>query len=70
VKNGVITDIAIPQFPNSDPKSTGLSGTVIPTLRQEALTAQSAKIATVSGATCTSDAFIQSLQSALTAAGL
>jgi hypothetical protein len=37
----------------------------LPILRQEFLTAQSARIQLVSGATYTSEAFIQSLQSAL-----
>ena len=37
----------------------------LPILRQEFLTAQSAKIQAVSGATLTSEAFVRSLQSAL-----
>jgi major membrane immunogen (membrane-anchored lipoprotein) len=39
--------------------------TVAPVLRQEALSAQSAEIDTVSGATYTSEGYLQSLQSAL-----
>jgi len=42
----------------------------IPTLNQEVLTAQSASIQAVSGATYTSDGYIQSLQSAVDSAGL
>ena len=70
VKDGVITDIAIPTYPAKDPRSVTLSSTALPTLRQEALAAQSASIATVSGASFTSKAFIASLQAAMTAAGL
>ena len=70
VKDGVITDLAIPTYPTKDPRSVTLSQTALPMLRQEALTAQSATIASVSGASFTSKAFIASLQSALTAAGL
>ena len=42
----------------------------LPELRSETLTAQSAQIDTVSGATYTSDAYIRSLQSAIDAAHL
>jgi uncharacterized protein with FMN-binding domain len=42
-----------------------INAAAIPKLRQEALNAQSADIATVSGATYTSDAYQQSLQGAL-----
>jgi uncharacterized protein with FMN-binding domain len=42
-----------------------INAAAIPKLRQEALTAQSADIATVSGATYTSGAYKQSLQGAL-----
>src|SRR5262245_10903076 len=48
--------------------SRAISGNAFPTLRQEALTAQSARIAAVSGATYTSGAYRASLQSALDAA--
>ncbi len=42
-----------------------ITGTSLPKLQQETLTAQSAKIATVSGATYTSGAYRMSLQSAI-----
>jgi uncharacterized protein with FMN-binding domain len=70
VQAGVVTDIAIPLYPTKDPKSVTLSASSLPTLRQEALAAQSAKIAVVSGASFTSNGFITSLASALKAAGL
>jgi uncharacterized protein with FMN-binding domain len=47
------------------PRSQFIMSQALPILRQEFLAAQSAKIQSVSGATLTSEAFIQSLQSAL-----
>ncbi len=70
VQAGVVTDIAIPVYPKTDPKSVTLSAQALPMLRQEALAAQSAKIAVVSGASYTSNGFIASLATALKAAGL
>lgn len=70
VADGVITAVAVPAYPRQDPKSVTLSAQAIPVLTQEALSAQSASIAVVSGASYTSTAFIKSLQSALKAAGL
>jgi len=46
-------------------RSQFIMSQALPILRQEFLAAQSARIHTVSGATYTSEAFIQSLQSAL-----
>ncbi|HEX6871634.1 MAG TPA: FMN-binding protein [Micromonosporaceae bacterium] len=48
--------------------SAQINADALPKLRQEALAAQSANIATVSGATYTSDAYRSSLRSALTKA--
>lgn len=42
-----------------------INNQAMPMLRSEAIQAQSANVDTVSGATMTSEAFIQSLQSAL-----
>ena len=70
VKNGVITAVVSPTYPSTDPRSQELSATAIPALCQEAVAAQSASIATVSGASYTSRAFITSLQAAIKAAGL
>jgi uncharacterized protein with FMN-binding domain len=51
-----------------DGRSQIINEQAIPYLKSEALKAQSARIDTISGATETSDAFIQSLQSALRSA--
>jgi uncharacterized protein with FMN-binding domain len=52
-----------------DPRSQSIETQAIPILKQETLQAQSANVNTVSGATVVSDAYIQSLQSALSKAG-
>jgi uncharacterized protein with FMN-binding domain len=70
VSNGKITDVKALQLTNQDPRSVQISGAAAPVLRQEALSAQSAKIDTVSGATYTSDGYLGSLQSAIDKANL
>jgi uncharacterized protein with FMN-binding domain len=54
--------------PNHTDRSIQINQRAIPVLRSEALQAQSASIDMVSGATDTSDAFVQSLQAAITKA--
>jgi uncharacterized protein with FMN-binding domain len=63
--NGKITDVVALKLPQGEARSDQLSARAAPTLRKEALAAQSAKIATVSGATQTSEGYRQSLQAAL-----
>jgi uncharacterized protein with FMN-binding domain len=68
VSNRQITDVEAPLLPGDRARSVEISQAAGPILRDEALQAVSAKTAqidTVSGATYTSDAYIQSLQSAL-----
>ena len=60
-----ISDIAANYSSNSPSYCTRRA---CPTLRSEALTAQSARIATVSGATYTSDAYIAALSAVLKSA--
>lgn len=59
-----ITDVRLITEP-SDRHSQRIAADAAPTLRVEALRAQSAKIDTVSGATTTSEAYTQSLQAAI-----
>jgi uncharacterized protein with FMN-binding domain len=61
-----IESIKVPVFPDHTDRSQYISRNAIPLLIQETLKAQSAHIYVVSGATYTSDAFAQSLQSAIT----
>jgi uncharacterized protein with FMN-binding domain len=61
-----IESIKVPVYPDHTGRSVFISNNSLPTLVQEALKAQSTHIYIVSGATYTSDAFGQSLQSAIT----
>jgi uncharacterized protein with FMN-binding domain len=61
-----IESIKVPVYPDHTGRSIFISNNSLPTLVQEALQAQSTHIYIVSGATFTSDAFGQSLQSAIT----
>jgi uncharacterized protein with FMN-binding domain len=70
VTDGKITDVAVPVYPSENHKDQEINAYALPVLRQETLAAQSANIDTVSGATVTSDGYLQSLQSALDAAHL
>ncbi|VEG27179.1 FMN-binding protein [Actinomyces howellii] len=69
VADGTITEITWIQLP-SDGHSERINESAAPTLVEEGLAAQSADVASVSGATYTSEAFTTSLQSAMTQAGL
>jgi uncharacterized protein with FMN-binding domain len=65
VKDGKITAVQGLVLTGNDPRSAEISSSAEPTLKQEALSAQSADIDAVSGATFTSAGYAQSLQSAL-----
>jgi uncharacterized protein with FMN-binding domain len=60
-----ITAVSVPVYPNHTDRSVFINRQAIPILRSETLRGQSANIDLVSGATDTSDAFVQSLQSAI-----
>ncbi|NMO57263.1 FMN-binding protein [Actinoplanes sp. TBRC 11911] len=70
VTNGKISDVQVPVYPNGNGRDEEINGYALPILTQETLSAQNANIDTVSGATVTSDGYLQSLQSALDAAHL
>lgn len=65
-----ITDIAFVKLTAFDDRSQQINSDAAPRLLNEALAAQSAHIDTVSGASYTSAGYVQSLQSALDAAGI
>lgn len=67
--DGKITKVTTLQLPNDNPRDGEISGFAVPQLTQETLAAQNAQIDTVSGATYTSQGYVQSLQSALDKAG-
>jgi uncharacterized protein with FMN-binding domain len=60
-----ITAIDAVQYPTESGRDQEINAQAIPMLRQEALASQSAKIDSISGATYTSEGYIQSLQSAI-----
>ena len=60
-----ITAVSVPVYPNHTDRSIFINQNALPILIQETLQAQSAKINLVSGASDTSYAFAQSLQSAI-----
>lgn len=65
-----ITAVDVVQYPNGNGRDQEINSYAIPTLVQETLSAQSANIDMVSGATVTSDGYLTSLQSALDQAGI
>jgi uncharacterized protein with FMN-binding domain len=70
VENGKVTAAEATKVPDGNHRDQEINAYAVPLLNQEVLDAQSAGIDTVSGATVTSDGYIQSLQSALDAAHL
>jgi uncharacterized protein with FMN-binding domain len=65
IRHGRIADVQWLKLPLDRPRSRYISQTAAPILRVEVLSAQSAHINLVSGATYTSDAWASSVQSAL-----
>jgi uncharacterized protein with FMN-binding domain len=68
VAAGRISAVKVLQFPNRDNKSVSINNRALPTLVSETMTAQNARVDSVSGATYTSASYRASLQSALDAA--
>jgi uncharacterized protein with FMN-binding domain len=67
---GRITDVSLTTLQTAEQYSQNLAQQVIPVLRNEVLSAQSANINGISGATYTSQAYASSVQSALDALGV
>ena len=70
VTDGKITAVDVPQYPTGNGKDRQITASALPILTKETLSAQSADIDMVSGATVTSEGYVQSLQSALDQVGL
>ncbi|MEW1836986.1 FMN-binding protein [Nonomuraea angiospora] len=70
VSGGKIADVQVLQAPDGNRRDIEINDAALPILTQEALSAQSAQIDTVSGATYTSEGYARSLQSAIDRAGL
>jgi len=70
VQGGKITASQAVQYPQNNGRDAQINGYALPILDQEVVQQQSASIDTVSGATVTSDGYLQSLQSAIDQAHL
>lgn len=66
----VVTAVDVVQYPSGNDKDVEINNYALPILVDETLSAQSADIDMVSGATVTSVGYLDSLQSALDRAGL
>jgi uncharacterized protein with FMN-binding domain len=65
VTSGKVTQVDAIDYPQTERRDQEINSYAIPQLNQEALAAGNANIDIISGATYTSDGYIQSLQSAL-----
>ena len=70
VDGSSITNVSVVEYPTGNGKDQEINSYALPVLVSETLDAQSAQIDMVSGATVTSEGYVQSLQSALDQAGL
>ena len=70
VQDGRITAATVLQQPNGNHRDTEINDYALPILIQDTLSAQSANIDMVSGATVTSEGYVESLQAALDEAGI
>lgn len=68
IQNGKISNVLFLDYPRDRRTSQRINDQVMPWLTQEAIQAQSANVDIISGATLTSEAFANSLQSALLSA--
>lgn len=68
IQSGKITDVQFLQYPNERNRSVMINSYADPQLTSEAIQAQSANVDIVTGATDTSEAFMQSLSDALSQA--
>jgi uncharacterized protein with FMN-binding domain len=66
IQGGKLTNVQVLNYPSDRRTSQRINQQAIPWLTQEAVQAQSANVDFISGATLTSEGFLQSLQDALT----
>ncbi|WP_353113177.1 FMN-binding protein [Microbacterium sp.] len=65
VSSGRFSAVDVVEYPNDNPRDQQINRSAVPQLVSETLSAQSSSIDMVSGATYTSDGYLQSLQSAI-----
>ncbi|WP_432923469.1 FMN-binding protein [Microbispora sp. CA-135349] len=70
ISGGKLAGVKVPVAPANNRRDIEINNEALPILNEEALSARSAEIDTVSGATYTSNGYIRSLQSAIDKAGL
>ena len=70
VKGGKITAVSVPVYPDGTMRDVQINEFALPELVQETISADSADIDAVSGASYTSQGYISSLQSAIDKAGI
>jgi len=70
VRGTTITSVKVLQYPDGNPRDVEIANYSLPILIRETTQSQNAQIDMVSGATFTSEGYVQSLQSALDQAGL
>ena len=70
VSGGQVTDVSVIEYPTGNRHDQQINSRALPILVSETLDAQSAHIDMVSGATVTSEGYLESLQAALDKAGL
>ena len=70
INNGKVQKVVVLQHPNDNGTSRYINSVAMPYLVKEAVQAQGANINLVSGATFSSEAFVKSLSSALSQAGV
>lgn len=68
IQKGKIVDVKVLNYPHDRRRSAVINDQALPWLHDEAISAQSARVDMISGATLTSEAYIESLQTALNSA--
>lgn len=68
IAGGKLTNINFLSYPNDNGRSQSINNYALPQLKSEAIRSQSAKVNAISGASFSSQAFVTSLQSALSQA--
>jgi len=70
VANGKITTVTVPQYPDGNGHDQEINSYALPVLTKDTIANQNTTIDMISGATVTSNGYVESLQSALDQAGL
>ena len=70
MQGGKINKVTILQQPNGNRRDAEINDQAVPILIDETIQAQSANIDMVSGATVTSEGYVESLQAAIDEAGI